>query len=154
MLAAIECPDFDNADESVLQELGYQFTDDALEALKLYDFPGNVRELENILERTTAIASSNLLDTADLQIESLSLQSNSELPLGFNMVPNGVIPNNKPASEIQSGSLDAANQAQNIDPTKSAERERIKSALEAHRWNRKATAKALGLTYRQLRYCL
>jgi len=152
MLAAIECPQFDNADESASQELGYQFTDDALEALKLHNFPGNVRELENILERTTAIASTNLLDTADLQIESLSLQNSSESTSGISTLSNDVISNNNPVSEVPSKALDATNDTQSIDPKKSDERERIKSALEAHRWNRKATAKALGLTYRQLRY--
>jgi len=123
-----------------------------LEALKLHNFPGNVRELENILERTTAIASTNLLDTADLQIESLSLQNSSDSTSGISTLSNDVISNNNPASEVPSKALDATNDTQSIDPKKSDERERIKSALEAHRWNRKATAKALGLTYRQLRY--
>jgi len=152
MLAAIECPDFDSSDENNSQELGYHFTDEALESLKLYDFPGNVRELENILERTTAIASATLLDSADLQIESISLQNNSELRSGKDTLPNKVIPDNKPTPEIPNTSLNTSNESKNADATKSIDREVLKSALEAHRWNRKATAKSLGLTYRQLRY--
>lgn len=152
MLAAIECPDFDSSDENNSQELGYHFTDEALESLKLYDFPGNVRELENILERTTAIASATLLDSADLQIESISLQNNSELRSGIDTLPNKVIPDNKPTPEIPNTSLNTSNESKNADATKSIDREVLKSALEAHRWNRKATAKSLGLTYRQLRY--
>ena len=121
-------------------------------SLQSYDFPGNVRELENILERTTAIASTGLLDTADLQIKSLSLQDKVETATELTDPSNSVSSNHQTESEKPIRSFNAVNASQVTDSAKTAEREQIKAALDAHRWNRKATAKALGLTYRQLRY--
>ena len=55
----------------------------ALRALESYGFPGNVRELENILERATALCENNLISVADLQLPKTdALSANSQLDLG------------------------------------------------------------------------
>jgi two-component system response regulator PilR (NtrC family) len=103
-------------------------TADALKALSEYAFPGNVRELENILERALALAEARRIDRADLRLP----EDGAGVPPGAN--GNG------------SGQL-----AQELGDI---ERERILEALEETRWNRTAAARRLGLTLRQLRYRL
>lgn len=95
--------------------------DEAISALKAYAFPGNVRELENILERAIALCDNEIIEADDLQL-----------------------PESGPPIEESSASLG--------DMTQNLEKEQIKSALESHRWNQSAAARALGLTLRQLRY--
>ncbi|MFZ5529834.1 MAG: sigma-54-dependent transcriptional regulator [Pseudomonadota bacterium] len=99
--------------------------DDALRALMQYDFPGNVRELENVLERATALASGSNIGVADLQLT----------PPGF-MVQNGAIDDKLPLPEYLDG----------------LEKRAILEALEKTRYNRTAAAKLLGITFRALRY--
>jgi two-component system response regulator PilR (NtrC family) len=98
---------------------------DALAALQAYSFPGNVRELENILERALALCENDLIDVSDLQL-----------------------PESQSSADI---SLDES-QSDLGEMTRSLEKEQIASALENHRWNQSATARSLGLTLRQLRY--
>jgi len=97
----------------------------ALEALQAYDFPGNIRELENILERATALSASEEVAPEDLQLA----------PPSFAQEPPG--PNAKwPLQDY----LDRV------------EREAILEALDKTRFNRTAAAKLLGITFRALRY--
>ena len=93
----------------------------ALEALQSYDFPGNVRELENILERALALCEDNMIEIPDLQLPDNSL-------------------------------FESAVQASLGEMTQNLEKEQIINALERNRWNQSATARALGMTLRQLRY--
>ena len=95
--------------------------DEALAALAAYPFPGNVRELENILERALALCENELITVDDLQL-----------------------PDAEPADAARSASLG--------EMTRDLEKEQIVSALEKHRWNQSAAARALGITLRQLRY--
>ncbi|MCG6937668.1 MAG: sigma-54 dependent transcriptional regulator [Gammaproteobacteria bacterium] len=104
---------------------------DAINALQDYHFPGNVRELENILERAIALSDNNSITVTDLQLKPAATNKISD---------NGII-----VSESASvGALDLAGQ----------ERQSIKQALEKTRWNKTAAAKLLGLSLRQLRYRL
>jgi two-component system response regulator PilR (NtrC family) len=103
-------------------------TKKAIDALKQYPFPGNVRELENILERALA-----LYDGKIINIDDLNLPIITELPDTEKFIP----------AEI---SLE--------DYLEEIEKEAISQALEENRWNKTATAKYLGLTFRSLRYRL
>jgi two-component system response regulator PilR (NtrC family) len=99
---------------------------EALEHLKAYDFPGNVRELENILERAVALSGEAKIGTEDLRLRPAP-QEGSESAEG---VPGEALP----------------------DYLDRIEREAILAALAKTGFNRTAAAKLLGVTFRALRY--
>lgn len=101
----------------------------ALEALQRYQFPGNIRELENILERALA-----LYDGKSIEVEDLNL------PAGAQNLPYS--PAYDPALESLEEYLEAT------------EKNAITMALAENRWNKTAAAKQLGLSFRSLRYRL
>jgi len=106
----------------------------ALEELMRYDFPGNVRELENLIERALALSSSAELSPGDLALHRISPEDPSGEPgPGADLPP-------KLADEPLPAYLDRL------------EREAILSALAATGFNRTAAARRLGITFRQLRY--
>ena len=90
-----------------------------------YDFPGNVRELENILERALALAAGDEIGAEDLQLAPTRAGGRRRAELA-----------GLPLQER----LDAI------------ERKAILEALEQTRYNRTAAAKLLGITFRALRY--
>lgn len=102
-----------------------EFEEDALQALFQYDFPGNVRELENILERSLALSTGAKISREDLQLTP-------QQPVERAGVPDGKWP-------LQ-------------DYLDSLEKEAILEALGKTRFNRTAAAKLLGITFRSLRY--
>jgi two-component system response regulator PilR (NtrC family) len=97
-------------------------------ALASHPFPGNVRELENVLERATA-----LCDGAIIGVQDLYLPHSDAQP------PAGVGPDPEVPLEDYLGEI---------------ERQAILKALDETRWNRTAAAKKLGMTLRSLRYRL
>ncbi|CTP87157.1 MULTISPECIES: sigma-54-dependent transcriptional regulator [Xanthomonas translucens group] len=112
----------------------------ALDALNRYAFPGNVRELENILERALAMAEDDQISAADLHLPQPGNSARAAAE-ATPALPPGVV---------------------DIDPTSSAlpsyieqlERAAIQKALEENRWNKTRTAAQLGITFRALRYKL
>jgi len=109
-------------------ETAKRLNDDAIKALRQYAFPGNVRELENILERA-----STLCEGAEITPHDLHLPDTPTLN------SNPTASNNGEQLEDYLGSL---------------EKQAIVKALEKTRWNKTAAAKELGITFRALRYRL
>lgn len=105
-----------------------KLSDAALNALKNYSFPGNVRELENILERALVLHEGGVIDLDDLNLSAVT-----ELPL---------------AEEFDAEKMSLESYLEDI------EKKALSSALEENRWNKTATAKQLGMTFRSLRYRL
>jgi two-component system response regulator PilR (NtrC family) len=98
-------------------------TADALAALQDYSFPGNVRELENVLERALALMAGDRIEALDL-----------------NLVP------------AQAGGVASAVSGSLQDLLDQAERQAILDALRQTEGNRTAAARLLGVTFRSLRY--
>jgi len=101
-----------------------KLTPPALEELKRHDFPGNIRELENILERALALSGSREITVADLRLST-------------------------PPGAEEDGDTNAGALPDYLD---SIERKAILEALGKTGFNRTAAAKLLGITFRQLRY--
>ena len=95
---------------------------EALRALEAYPFPGNVRELENVLERALALTSADAIEVADLRLVQPVGSAESAPPINLQ------------------------------DRLDQVERKAILDALEKTRYNRTAAAKLLGITFRALRY--
>ncbi|MBK7581853.1 MAG: sigma-54-dependent Fis family transcriptional regulator [Myxococcales bacterium] len=108
------------------------FTADALRALERYEYPGNVRELENVIERAVALAGSRSIGLGDLPAEVSGSASAPTASL-LTLAPEGI-------------QLD--------EVLNEAERRLLLAALEQTGGNRTAAAKLLGITFRSLRYRL
>ncbi|MGI9246323.1 MAG: sigma-54 interaction domain-containing protein, partial [Steroidobacteraceae bacterium] len=106
-----------------------RITDDALDLLLSYAYPGNVRELENILERAVTLCSDDCIAPADIQLKPGHRLAELAAPDGPEAQPEGL-----------DGRLEHV------------EREAIVRALEQARYNKTRAAELLGMTFRQLRY--
>lgn len=101
---------------------------EAMDSLSRYDCPGNVRELENVLERALALSGGEAIQLADLQLTPPTVSSD---------VPSTVSANGKYPLQ---------------DYLDRVEKDAILEALEKTRFNRTAAAKLLGITFRSMRY--
>jgi two-component system response regulator PilR (NtrC family) len=99
---------------------------EAMERLKGYAFPGNVRELENILERALALCAGGTIAPKDLQLREAPMNAAAR------------------AAGASAGPLG--------DQLEDIERDAIMKALEQTRYNKTAAAKLLGMSFRALRY--
>jgi two-component system response regulator PilR (NtrC family) len=143
----------------VLQRLSgaarMQLSPRALQALCEHSFPGNVRELENILERALAFASGDTIDAQDLALKPVAAAP-AATPLP---VPPAPSPSEPAAAEPApapvadkapaAGSATPGSLPQELDKV---ERKLIQEALARTRYNRTQAADLLGLSLRQLRY--
>jgi two-component system response regulator PilR (NtrC family) len=130
-------------------------SNDALQELCGYDYPGNVRELENVLERAFTLCENNCIEMADLQLGSAIIED--RLPKSV-PVPEESAPNTSTADAAaphqQPAELALAPGQSLEEFLEAIERRLITEALEATRWNKTAAAKQLGITFRALRYRL
>ncbi len=106
-----------------------ELSPNAMTALKHYHFPGNVRELENILERAVALHDGELITEQDLNLSTM--------------------PSSLPETESYNPDMESLE-----DYLQELEKQAILEALEQNKWNRTATAKQLGMSFRSLRYRL
>lgn len=132
----------------------------ALEALARYPFPGNVRELENILERAMAMADGEAIDAGDLrlpQAERRAPPPPAAPPAPehdpFRPTPT---PFASPAPANGAATGNGHGDAEGPLPSyiEQMERAAIHKALEDNRWNKTKAAAQLGITFRALRYKL
>ena len=112
-----------NADGS-----GLRVSEAAMRALSEYHFPGNVRELENILERAATLCANGVIEAGDLQLRPKTA---------------AVEPTTSPA---------VAPGERLGDALEDMERDAIVRALEQTRYNKTKAAQLLGMTFRSLRY--
>jgi two-component system response regulator PilR (NtrC family) len=127
--------DIDELVDSIITRLGRQMgnrslriTEAALKALREYPFPGNVRELENVLERAATLCVNGVIDVGDLQLRP-------KVAANEVAIPNSVAPGEKLGDALED-----------------IERDAIVRALEQTRYNKTKAAQLLGMTFRSLRY--
>jgi len=116
--------------ERVSNQIGVKvpaITPVALQKLRDYSYPGNVRELENILERAVTLCANDRIEPDDIQLRSQAGVELDEL-----------------AEVTASDGLS--------DQLEQIEREAIIKALEQTRYNKTRAAELLGMSFRQLRY--
>lgn len=134
----------------ILERIGHEYecepaslTPGAIERLKQYDFPGDVRELENVLERAFTLCDADQIDAGDLHLGNGVQTASSPTQV----IAEGEV-NDDGTAPVPDGEIDLENYLESI------ERQAIEKALEATRWNKTAAAKRLGISFRALRYRL
>ena len=104
-----------------------EISPEALQKLAEYSYPGNVRELENILERAVTLCANDRIEPDDIQLRS--------------------------QAGVEVDELDEMNASDGLsDQLEHIEREAIIKALEQTRYNKTRAAELLGMSFRQLRY--
>jgi two-component system, NtrC family, response regulator PilR len=105
---------------------------EALQTLQAYPFPGNVRELENVLERALTLSTAGVITPEHIRLRTGARPAATEVPA--------------PAAAAADGNTALGSQLESI------ERDAIVKALEKTRYNKTAAAKVLGMSFRALRY--
>ncbi len=148
--------------DAILKRLAYAMkrraptlSREAQAALEVYPFPGNVRELENILERALAMADGDTIDAQDLRLPQAATPPAAAAatppispPLSATAAPQPAAPAVPGAPPRDTGTAALPSFIEEI------ERNAIQQALQEHRYNKTKTAAALGITFRALRYKL
>jgi two-component system NtrC family response regulator len=125
-----------------------------LQRLSAYSWPGNIRELKNVLERALILSRSDVLDSDSLPKQILQADPagftpgrafRREMPPASNTVPEG--PPWLPAKDMPAAGIAPS-------PLEDAERKALINALHACKGHREKTAEALGISRRSLQYKL
>lgn len=138
---------------ALIKRAGYnvELSTAAVEKLATYDFPGNVRELENILERAYTLCENGVIQPTDLRFASIS---SSETKPMDEPIPQTPSITTKTFSTTPSN-LPELSDVDNLEEYLEAiERKILTQALDENRWNRTAAAERLGLSFRSMRYRL
>ncbi len=106
-----------------------RLTAEALQTLEQYAFPGNVRELENVLERALTLSVGGMITPENIKLRAAARPADTTEPT------------TTPSDHAALG-----------DQLEGIEREAIMKALEKTRYNKTAAAKLLGMSFRALRY--
>lgn len=139
---------------------GYKLSPKAQEALLSYSYPGNFRELENILERAIALTIGNIIQVDDLQLTAGNGPRLSDLPARSPAEPQAeavVETAADDAAELPPMNFDDLPQfmpgrTQIQEYLDLLERSIIEQALQITRYNRTQAAKLLGISFRSMRY--
>lgn len=141
--------------ERIASEAGVQpvpvMSPQALERLERFRFPGNVRELENLLHRALALSGAEVISADDLGLPAADFGDSAPVPFGeFRATAASGAARAGPSAAVHHGDADLPSDlAAYLD---GIERAVLEEALLRHRYNRTAAGASLGLSLRQIRY--
>jgi two-component system response regulator PilR (NtrC family) len=140
--------------EKLSDSLGFgpiELSHSALDALNNYHFPGNIRELENILQRAITLSEGDIINAEDLNLKRKASEEEA-LPITSSNLEHrgGIQPPSQPVTSqhVLTPGQTLENYLEEI------EKEILRKTLEECRWNKTAAAEQLGMSFRSIRYRL